>query len=202
MPSSKAHLQALALLAIYGGNFILATPGCDSMPVKLMKTQEERDRYKEDIPSIAVDVAWIALEANRQVRLPLSKKLTFLQRPLRISQSWALYGGGPDQALTMEVYVDDTLRYRTMDDELTWQEGRYRYRRVRPMLDTISTKPTATNRDGPVRLTIAAALAENPDVRSVEIRFSSLPMPPKDTSPVIAHRLIARAPDWETELIR
>ncbi len=67
------------------------------------------------------------------MRRPIVAWLEPLQRPLRIAQSWSLYGSGPNRIVRMEILVDDELWFRAGDPEHTFQKAFLRYRRIRPI---------------------------------------------------------------------
>lgn len=125
--------------------------------------------------------------------LPGHGWLAPLQRPLRIAQSWNLYGLGPNNAWVFEVWIEGEVAYRAGDDEHTWMRPAFRYRRVRPV--AVNTcRESSKNAVGLAAFVVNAALAVNPEVTEVEIVCTRSPWP--GLEPEETYRLTMRAPDW------
>jgi hypothetical protein len=81
-----------------------------------------------------------AAAVNRSVRLPVRRYLSHVERFFRIKQSWGLYGDGPKHVTRLEVWIDGVLAYRLADPAHAWRAQQLQQRRVRAMVDTLSTK--------------------------------------------------------------
>jgi hypothetical protein len=188
-----SRLRAALLAVVYLGLLVLATPGIDSLGMDGLSRKERQLGRQAGVPEVALD----ALELIGDVRRPLVRLLTPLQRPLRIEQSWGLYGGGVASVRRMEILLDETLVYRTEDREHDWLEPVLRNRRLRPMVDTVSRKPGSENRDALRWLIADRAAAEHPELSRIEVRFTVAPFP--GTDPKLAHAFAMRPPDWAPE---
>lgn len=187
-----SRLRAVFLAAVYLGLFALATPGIDSLGSRLNK-QARQEALDEGVPKFVLD----GIAAVGRARRPFLKYLTPLQRPLRIEQSWGLYGSGVSRVRRMEVFLDGALVYRTEDDEHDWMEPVFRNRRLRPMVDTVSRKPNARNRDGLMWLIAERAVSARPETSEIEVRFTVARFP--GTDPRTAHAFRMVPPEWTPE---
>ena len=187
-----SQLRAALLAVIYVSLFILATPGLDSLGLDRLTDKSRQQAIEEGVPAVLLDLT----DRLTNLRRPLLKKLTPLQRPLRIEQSWGLYGSGPARVRRMEVLLDGVLVYRSGSSEHDWMEPVFRNRRLRPMLDTVSRKPNAENRNALMWL-IADRAAADPDLEEIEVRFTVARYP--GTSEKTAHAFRMVPPDWAPE---
>jgi len=183
-------LRAGALLFTYISLFVLATPGLESLPSSRQELEETRDDFPGSLFAITEAAMWV----EENFRGPLVDVMTPIQRPLRLEQSWALYGSGPHSALRMEIVIDSTLVYRTQDPEHRWLTPQLQHRRIRPMLSSMVTKKNPDNRVGLERFILTQAQAEWPAAEAVELRFTRTPYPDDDTETFRIRR--ATAPDW------
>ena len=110
-------VRAVLLALVYIVVFILATPGLDGLPVRFLQTEQSIRRVSRDLPEWAVSALSAVSTINRDYRLPVVRKLTPIQRPLRIEQTWRLYGDGPRLVRRMEIRVDDEAIYRSGDPD-------------------------------------------------------------------------------------
>jgi len=202
--SRRDHLRSLLLLTIYVSMFILATPGMDGM-VKYEVGLERLDAQRGKIPEPLLAIGRAGLWTNKFVRVPMASTLAPIQRPLRIEQSWTLYGAGPSNIRRVEIYLDGDLYFRSQDAEYDWLAPQMTYRRLRPMVETMGRKPGATNQSGPVRLAVVFGqrlfAQDGGELTEVEVVVTETPFPDQLRPAPVHHRLIARAPDWEPELI-
>jgi len=181
------------LAVIYSGLFILATPGVDSLGIDRLTKADRQKLIREGAPVWLLDLG----NDIGALRRRLLKPLTPLQRPLRIEQSWGLYGQGTSRVRRMEIYLDEALVYRSGDSEHEWMEPMFRNRRLRPMVDTISRKPSAKNRDALMWLIATRAAAQHPQLSSIEVRFTIARFP--GTGGRTAHAFYMAAPEWSPE---
>jgi hypothetical protein len=195
----RDRIRAGILAVIYALFFVLATPGLDGSPRNFLKTEEQEQKLAESIPSAAVSVLKVFADFNREVRRPVVKWLTPIQRPLRIEQTWRLYGDGPRLVHRMEIRVDEEVVYRSGDPDLDWERGTWRFRRVRPMPATLADhcrkRDQPVNRIGFSRLVTQRALEDFPEAERVEVRILSGRFPDPELKPT--HGLVREAPDWE-----
>ena len=198
---SWEQIRATILAVVYALFFILATPGLDGAPTGFLKTDASVQKLSETVPRPVVSVLKVLTDINRKVRKPLVKKLTPLQRPLRIEQTWRLYGDGPALVHRMEVWVDDEVVYRSEDADLDWEESTLRQRRLRPMPATVAVrcrrKNQPVNRHGLSRLITNRARKDFPDAERVEVRIVSGRYPDEELKPTHGYR--RQAPEWELE---
>lgn len=187
------HLRAILLALVGVGLFILAPPGLDSLSTRKLSEKERAESISHGIPEAALDV----LDGILKARRPLLSVLTPLQRPLRIEQTWALYGSGFKQVNRMEVLLEGEMVYRSGDDALDWMVSVFHHRRFQPMIETVSSKPNATNRDAMLGFIVDRAVAENPDLREIEVRYTR--GKPPGTNPSIIHAFRMVSPDWTPE---
>jgi hypothetical protein len=199
--SSKADprlssARAVVLLLVHGALLLLATPGLDSVGKGGLSKRQRADGLSMGFPPWVID-AVDGLSGLNAVRVPMMRVLTPLQRPLRLGQSWNLYGNGPMVVRRMEIVFDDALVYRSGDPDLDWFEPALRNRRMRPVIETAAEVPKPRNRLGLARLVVEKARASVPTVQRVELRFTVSDFP--GGAPVLDHSLSAAAPDWTVE---
>lgn len=187
------QLRAVLLAAVYIGLFILATPGLDSLGIERLTKAERQKLIRAGTPQWAVELGVDIGTLRRR----LLKPLTPLQRPLRIEQSWGLYGQGQSRVRRMEIYLEDGLVYRSGDSAHEWLEPVLRNRRLRPMVDTVSRKPSAKNRDALLGLIVERAVSEQPQLGVVEVRFTVARFPGTQVHTAHAFRMVS--PDWTPE---
>ena len=186
-----SRIRAILLAVVYVSLFILATPGIDSLGIDRLTQAERQKMIREGTPAWVLDLG----EDVGQLRRQLLRPLTPLQRPLRIEQSWGLYGQGQSRVRRMEVYLEDALVYRSGDPEDDWLEPVFRNRRLRPMVDTVSRKPSAKNRNALMSLIAQRAAEQNPQLSAIEVRFTIAKFP--GTEVRTAHAFYMIAPEWE-----
>lgn len=199
MLSARDHLRAASLLAIYAVVFILSTPGMESLKLNMLRTDKQIAEAKESFPALAVNIAWFFLEANREIRMPMVRFLTPLQRPLRLEQTWTLYGDGPKKPGWIEIWADDEVLYRSASWEHTWMRRQLRHRRIRPMVDTSTMKIEAPNRPGLSRMILHHVRAARPDAQTIELRYIHGRYP-TGAPQTVAFLERASAPEWTLEL--
>ncbi len=181
----------MVLAAVYLCLFILATPGIDSLGGLTAKDRQQA--LLAGVPEVMLDLYSAAVRARR----PALKRLTPLQRPLRIEQSWGLYGSGQTRVRKMEIWLDDALVYRSGDHEHDWLEPLFRNRRLRPMIDTVARKPNARNRDALMWLIADRAAEEHPGLSEIEVRFIVGRFPGSHMR--VAHAFTMQPPSWSPE---
>ena len=181
----------MVLAAVYLCLFILATPGIDSLGGLTVKDRAQA--LRAGTPEVMLDLYSAVVRARR----PALKRLTPLQRPLRIEQSWGLYGSGQTRVRKMEVWLDDVLVYRSGDHAYDWREPLFRNRRLRPMIDTVARKPDALNRDALMWLIADRAASEQPDLSQIEVRFTVGRFPGDRLR--VAHAFSMKPPNWSPE---
>jgi hypothetical protein len=129
------HARAMTVLFVGALMLILGFPGLDLVGGKSFSTEQSRERMMQRSP-----LGWVAVAAadlNKVVRQPAVKLFKPLQRPLRIAQSWGLYGSGPRRLSHLEVRIDGSLVYRSQSDTAAWRASTFRYRRVRPVISAL-----------------------------------------------------------------
>ena len=171
------------------------------MPSGFLRTEKSFEKLAKKIPRPAVSTLKIFADLNRDLRRPLVKWLTPLQRPLRIEQTWRLYGDGPGWVHRVEILVDEAVVYRTGDADLDWGEGTWLFRRIRPVPATVATRcrknNQPVNRVGLSRLVMERALVDFPEAQRVEMRVLADEFPGNELRPT--HALVRRAPEWAHE---
>jgi hypothetical protein len=122
-----------------------------------------------------------AADLNRRVRLPVVAWLEPLQRPLRVSQNWHLYG--------------HALVHRTHDPGADWLGPLLRYRKVRPILGAICDDTSRNDRPMLAWL-VRRAQQDFPGCTRVTLRCTSAPYP--GTGPeMVDLTWKATAPNWK-----
>jgi hypothetical protein len=191
------RLRAILLALTWAALFVLATPGMDAIdPKKLRSERGQRRierRYGATVAQLAGDLAWAQVELRR----PVERLLNPIQRPLRISQEWALYGDGPDVVRRMEIRLDGALRHRSGDPRYTWLNEQLRCRRLRPMVESAVRKDDATNRVGLASYVAERAWEDFPGTRVVELVASASPYP--GDQPRYTHALRVTGPGQKPE---
>jgi len=183
---------AAVVLFLTAAELSLATPGLDRLgDHKFEKPKARAAMMEQTLGFLAVYGA----DFNRAVRLPVNRRLGTLQRPLRIAQSWSLYGGGPEEVQRLEVLVDGQLLFRSKDPERDWLEPVLTYRRVRPIVAT-TCGGSSLNDDNLVAYIIRRARADYPAAQQVVVRCTAAPFPDLKL-PVESQRYEATAPSWE-----
>ena len=137
-------------------------------------------------------IALLAL--NHTLRVPLADMFSPLQRPFRISQEWNLYRDGPNEVRRLEIWVDGSLVYRSIDPNATWLQPQLRNRRLRPVVETTVMSRNSLNWRGLGRYIVASARAAFPTATTVELRCLAGPFPGEDLT--LHHSYLAAAPDW------
>jgi hypothetical protein len=195
----RDRIRALILAVIYALFFVLATPGLDGIPSNFLSSEKSQQKMAEQLPGVVVSLLKRVADFNRDIRKPLVKRLTPIQRPLRMEQTWRLYGDGPGLVHRMEIRVDEEVIYRSGDPLLDWGEGSWRFRRLRPvpatMADRCKKRNQPVNRLGFSRLVTERARRDFPDAERVEVRILSGHFPSDELQPT--HGMVREAPDWE-----
>ena len=191
MHTTKQHITAALVLFCCVAEGLLATPGVDQLGANRLTTEKSRHRMKQEpLGFVAVGAA----DANRAVRLPLVNLLSPLQRPLRIAQSWGLYGGGPSGVERMEILIDNTLVYRSKDPAHEWLAPVLTYRRVRPIVNT-TCQSDSRNDAHLMAFILTHARADFPDAKEVVVRCTTAEFTaPTDTTELV--RYTATGPEW------
>ena len=190
-------VRAIVLLVISACLFIVATPGIDGMNHKHLRSAQDVDKAKAQFPAVLVDVGKLVMDFERQVRAPIVRKLNVFERPLRLKQTWSLYGDGPTWVRRLEVWADNQIVYRTGDPQYEWMASVLDSRRIRPVVESVAKKTTPRNRKGLGRLIIRQARADFPEVELVEIWAVRGRFP--GTNSKRHHGQRAAAPDWKLE---
>ena len=146
----------------------------------------------------AAPIVFFLLRANFAVRVPIAKHFIPIQSLFRISQNWGLYGGGPPVVYRLQIEVDGEPVYQTNHPTLQWNIGPLSHRKVRPMPDTMVTKPEAYNWDGFSRWVLKEAREDFPDATDVAIVALTSDRT-EDAELSIRHGRVARAPEWSWE---
>lgn len=190
-PHVRASLVALAGAAM----LILGFPGLDGVSPRWLADEASRAEQRGS----ALGWARLAVaDFNRLVKTPAERWVAPLQRPLRIAQSWRLYGSGPNRVRRSELWVDGVLRWRSGDADADWSWPLLRYRRVRPVL------VAACHGDGPNAPHLVALLARKAvrdfGARELELRCTAARWP-GDGDEKVTHRWVTRAPGWVPEAL-
>jgi len=185
--STTPHVRG-ALVAFTAFSMgILGFPGLDNKSVDWLQDPEDR----QDAPLNAL----LAADFQHHVRRPITSALSHLERPLRLAQSWNLYGVGPNRMVRFEVLVDDEPWFRAADPEHSYRKSFLRYRRIRPVVvNTCLDKSRHSERL--VELLVQDVRADAPDAREVVVRCTSTPWPGNGDGKEIV-RWTAEGPTWE-----
>lgn len=186
---------SFALLA-HAVVWILATPGIDFLGINDYRTPASQSALIKDVGRVPAQLLFGLAAFNRNIRIPLVDLLAPLQRPFRISQEWSLYRDGPAQYRTLEVWIDEELRFRTADPEHAWRASQLRNRRIRAMVESTAQKKNAPNWRGLSRFIVSSAREDFPDAQKVEMRAMVGPFP--GTELKLSHSVTASAPGWVT----
>ena len=187
-------IKAILIFAAYAVLIMIGTPGFDFLPTSFLSSKPAREKFSKKYGDLATDFATTAGQINRW-RKPIAKDLGAFQPIFRIRQSWHLYRDGPSSIRRMEIYVDDTLIYRTQDPDADWNDDVFRNRRIRPMAETLVKKSKAKNRIGLGRFIVTHARKDFPDAQRIEIRSLTGRRPGKNLR--THHRMVATSPSWE-----
>lgn len=114
-------------------------------------------------------------------------------QPLRIAQSWTLYGTGPMIVRRFEVLVDGQLVYRAGDGAYPWRRATFTYRRVRPTV-VHTCIGDGKNARHLARWVVAEARAEFPEAQEIVLRCTTTPWP--DGEQAVEYLARAAAPEW------
>lgn len=196
-PPGLRDLKALLLGVVYLVLGVLGTPGLDFLKPRDLVTPAQQAELHAELGSPWAELGILAAQINRGVRLPLESRLAPIQRPFRISQSWALYRDGPNRVRRLEVWVDGTLRHRSADPAYDWLAPQLRNRRVRPMVESTAMAQDAQNWQGLTRYIARCAARDFPGAQQVELRAMAGNFPGRKLTE--HHRFVARAPAWEPE---
>jgi hypothetical protein len=151
--------------------------------------------------AVATSPSWLRplhramLTFEVDVRRPLASQLKPIERVFRISQSWHLYRNGPSKVARLEIWADDTLLHRSLDDEHDWLEPILRCRRVRPVAEAVVSADGGRSEIGFTNFVVGRIRAERPETKKVELRATWSTWP--GTKPEVHHTFLARAPDWK-----
>jgi hypothetical protein len=185
--------RAICILAAHAALLLLGTPGLDFLPPKHLQSKRSQNAMEAQHGAFKTQLAVAAADLNR-LRLPIEDSIGQIQPIFRIAQSWHLYRDGPRQTHKLEIRIDGVIVYRTLDPQLTWLDPILRNRRIRPVVESMVTKPKAGNRMGLGRLIVTQARNDFPKVRQVEIISLYGQRPGKKLR--AHHRMVARAPEW------
>ncbi|MEZ4240191.1 MAG: hypothetical protein R3F59_29365 [Myxococcota bacterium] len=170
---------------------VLAFPGLDQYGAGTLRSAAQREE------ALKRPFGWWSIasaDLNRWVRLPVVRVLEPLQRPLRIAQAWALYGGGPGRVRRLEIRVDGQLVHRSKDPSAAWLAPTLKFRRIRPIVSAICGK-RSKNTDNMLRFVAGRVRRDFPDAREAVVECTSSPWPGTDPQVALHYRMAA--PDWE-----
>ncbi len=197
MPPLLSHARAALVLLAWAALILLGTPGLDFLGADALSSARDqaalRDRVGRPLAAVAIGVTTF----NREVRLPIERWVTPIQRPFRVAQEWALYRDGPSRVRRLEVWVGTTLAHRSADPAHPWLAGPLRNRRIRPVVESTCLSAGAMNWRGLARFIVTRAREDYPEAGKVELICTSAAFPGTDAS--VHHRYIAEAPVWEAE---
>ena len=183
------QIRGVAVLVVGLIMLVLGAPGVDGLDADSLTSPQQRERLRGTwVGSLEVTIA----DLNRWFRLPVVARLSPLQRPLRIAQSWALYGVGPNQSRRMEIRVDGRLVFRSGDADATWLAPALRYRRVRPMV--VNTCMDDSERTPLLLNAIRNRAVRDFGAEEVTVRCTASPWPGDVEREVLSYA--ASAPDW------
>lgn len=198
-PSWLPHLRAALVLLCGAWMVLLGTPGLDFLRSTDLQDPEERAQAFRDYPDPVVWLGIGAVAFNREVRLPVVKRIEGSQRFFRIAQTWNLYRNGPGKVRHMEVWIDGGLQYRSQSDEHAWRQGKLRSRRIRPIVESTCVGRRSRNWKGLTRWVVTMAQEDFPDASVVEIRCKQARFPGTEGEN-LSHRIEARAPKWKPRM--
>lgn len=188
--SESGHARAAIVLAVGFAMATLATPALDQYDENTLRSEQERARARTH------SLGWLEIAAadlNRNLRMPMVKMLGPVQRPLRIAQSWALYGNGPNRVKRFELWADGALVYRSNDPEKRWLSSVLRYRKIRPMVGSLCSN-RSHNEDA--LLSYIGRQAEH-ELGAKKITAVCTVSPWPGDAPREGLRIELHAPDWE-----
>lgn len=166
---------------------ILGFPGLDQKSMDWLQDPEDR----KDAPMNEL----LAADFQHHVRRPITSALSHLERPLRLAQSWNLYGVGPNRMVRFEVLVDDVSWFRAADPAHTYRKAFLRYRRIRPVVVN-TCLDQSRHSERLVELLVEDVRADAPDARKVVVRCTSARWPGTGEAKEMV-RWTAEAPTWE-----
>ena len=160
--------RAISILLAHLLLLILGMPGLDFLPPTYLQSKQAQTAMKQTHGELTTQIASAASDLNRH-RLNLENSIGKIQPIFRVSQSWHLYRDGPRSIRKLEIQVDGVPVYRTLDSKLDWMEPILRNRRIRPVVESLVSKPKAANRKGLGRFIVDRARADFPKIRRVDI---------------------------------
>ena len=190
LPQLRAALVLLVALTL----LCAGAPGFDYVPAYI-RGQDSIDREVAPSPAWVRPVQRALLTFEVKVRRPLANQLRPIERVFRIAQSWHLYRNGPGRVARLEIWADDTLLHRSLDDDHDWLEPVLRSRRVRPVAEAVVSADGGRSELGFTRFVVDRIRAERPETHKVELRATWSPWP--GTEPEVHHMFVAEAPDWK-----
>ena len=188
--------RAISILLAHLLLLILGMPGLDFLPPTFLQSEQTQEAMKKAYGDLTTQIATAASDLNRS-RLSLEKRIGKIQPIFRVSQSWHLYRDGPQPIRKLEIQVDGVPVSRTLDSRLDWMESTLRTRRIRPVVESVASKPKAANRKGLARFIVDQARADFPKIRRVDIISMSGRRPGDRLER--KHRFVARSPEWKLE---
>ena len=190
LPQLRAALVLLVALTL----LCAGAPWFDYVPSSI-RSPETIDRAVASSPAWFRPLHRALLTFEVNVRRPLANQLRPIEKVFRISQSWHLYRNGPGHVARLEIWADDTLLHRSLDDEHEWLEPILRCRRVRPVAEAVVSADGGRSELGFSRFVIDRIRAERPETQKVELRATWSTWP--GTKPEVHHTFVAEAPDWK-----
>ena len=190
LPHLRAALVALVALTL----LCAGAPYFDYIPA-YVRTPASIDREVAKSPAWVRPVHRALLTFEVTVRGPLANQLRPIEKVFRIAQSWHLYRNGPGRVARLEIWADDALLHRSLDDEHDWLDPIRRSRRVRPVAEAVVSADGGRSELGFTRFIVDRVRAERPETRVVELRAMWAPWP--GTDPELHHAFVAEAPDWK-----
>jgi len=112
-------------------------------------------------------------------RASLARSLAWTQRPLRLAQTWSLYGVGPNHVRRFEVWADDELLYRSGEPHHPGGPVLHpllRYRRVRPVVVGVCLR-SSRHHDSFLSYVARVAWRLRPDAATVTLRCTTSEWP-------------------------
>jgi len=186
--------RAIGILLAYLFLLVLGAPGLDFLPFGYLQSTRAQERMEKRHGPTAAQLAKAAADINR-FRFKFEDTIGKVQPIFRVAQSWHLYRDGPADIHKLEIHVDGVPVYRTLDPKLDWMDPTMRNRRIRPVVESMVTKPKASNRWGLGRFIVERARADFPKIQQVDIISLSGKRPGDRLQQ--KHSLVAKAPDWQ-----
>ena len=190
LPQLRAALVLLVALTL----LCAGAPWFDYVPASI-RSPETIDRAVATSPAWVRPVQRAMLTFEVNVRRPLANQLRPIEKVFRIAQSWHLYRNGPSHVARLEIWADDTLLHRSLDDEHDWLEPILRCRRVRPVAEAVVSADGGRSEIGFTNFVVDRVRAERPGTQRVELRATWSTWP--GTKPEVHHTFVAEAPDWK-----